>query len=157
MSTRTTIINSLIAQLETDTNSVGHRGYRFLHEINDFPSFYLAITNERRIHRGAGIRYGIMQCVVRGYCYSDSLDTLERYARDIETSIQRYRAVHAVIEEARVTSLRTDEGAMAPYGIVDMQLEVLYSVDYHYGMPAPIRADSTIVTADSTIYKADRE
>jgi hypothetical protein len=130
---------------------------RFLHEVNSFPAFYIHPQNESRVHEGAGEAYAIQSISVRGYQYSDQLDDIETFMRQIEVAIQTYAPTHRnLVDDARVVSVRTDEGTMAPYGIVDMQLEILYSIDYHYGMPAPIRADSTIVTADSTIYKADR-
>ena len=157
MSQRTTILNTLIAHIATATASAGFRGMRFIHEINSFPAFYIHPQNESRVHEGAGESYAICAISIRGYEYSDSLDRIEDYMREIEESIQTYaRAYPSLVDDARVISLRTDEGVMAPYGIVDMQLEVLYSVDYYYNKLGPILADSTLVTADSTIYTADR-
>ena len=157
MSQRTTILSTLVNHIATATASAGFRGMRFLHEINSFPAFYVHPQNESRIPEGAGGAYAIAAISLRGYQYSDQLDDIELFMRDIETAIQSYASTYAnLVDDARVLSLRTDEGTMAPYGIVDMQLEVLYSVDYHYGMDALVRADSTVVTADSTVYKADR-
>jgi len=157
MSQRTTILSTLITHIATSTSSAGFRGMRFLHEINSFPAFYIHPQNESRVHEGAGNAYAICAMSIRGYQYSDQLDDIETFMRDIEAAVQTYSVAYpSLVDDARVISLRTDEGVMAPYGIVDMQLEVLYSVDYHYDMPAPIRADSTVVTADSTIYTADR-
>ena len=128
MSQRTNLIADLITHIENSTDSTGHRGYRFLHEINSFPSFYIATNNERRIHRGAGTRYALVSCTVRGYCWGDTLDTVEAYARNIEQAIQTFRATNTLVEEMRVTSLATDEGTMAPYGIVDIIVETLYEL-----------------------------
>jgi len=157
MSQRTTILSTLVAHIATATSSAGFRGMRFLHEVNSFPAFYIHPQNESRVHEGDGGAYAICAVSLRGYQYSDQLDDIETFMRSIEIAIQTYApANRSLVDDARVISVRTDEGTMAPYGIVDMQLEILYRVDYHYGMPAPIRADSTVVTADSTIYKADR-
>lgn len=157
MSQRTAILATLVSHISSTISAQGSRGMKFIHEVNSFPSFYIQPQNESRIHEGAGEAYAMLSLSIRGYQYSDNIDAIELFMREIEVAIQTYaRAYPSLVDEARVSSVRTDEGRMAPYGIVDMQFEILYSVDYLYGMPAPIRADSTIVTADSTIYTADR-
>jgi hypothetical protein len=133
MSQRTTILRTLIAHIATSTSSAGFRGMRFLHEINSFPAFYIHPQNENRIHEGDGSAYAVQSISIRGYQYSDQLDDIELFMRSLEAAIQTYaQAYPDLVDDARVVSVRTDEGAMAPYGIVDMQLEVLYSVDYVY-------------------------
>lgn len=156
MSQRSDILRTLVSHIATSTASAGFRGMRFLHEINSFPAFYIHPQNESRVHEGAGSAYAIQSISIRGFQYSDQLDDIEAFMRAIEESIQSYAHTYpSLVDDARVVSVRTDEGHMAPYGIVDMQLEVLYSVDYVYGM-VKTRADSTIVTADTTKYTADR-
>lgn len=157
MSQRTDIIRTLVSHIATATDSAGFRGMRFLHEVNSFPAFYVHPQNESRVHEGAGGAYAVAAISLRGYQYSDQLDDIETFMRNLEIAIQTYAPTYPnLADDARVVSVRTDEGIMAPYGIVDMQLEVLYRVDYHYGMAAPVRTDSTLVTADSTVYTADR-
>lgn len=156
MSQRTDILRTLIAHIATTTASAGFRGMRFLHEVNSFPAFYIHPQNENRVHEGRGESYAVCALSVRGFQYSDNLDDIEDYMRAIEEAVQTYAKLYPSVDDARVVSVRTDEGTMAPYGIVDMQLEVLYSVDYYYNKLGPILADSTIVRADSTIYTADR-
>ena len=157
MSQRSDILRTLVSHIASNTASAGFRGMKFLHEINSFPAFYIHPQNESRVHEGAGSAYAIQSLSIRGFQYSDQLDDIEAFMRSIEEAIQSYAPTYPnLVDDARVVSLRTDEGTMAPYGIVDMQLEILYSVDYHYGMVAQIRADSTVVTADSTKYTADR-
>jgi hypothetical protein len=156
MSQRTDILSTLVAHISAATASVGFRGMRFLHEVNSFPAFYIHPQNESRVHEGDARAYAIQAISIRGYQYSDNLDDIEAFMRNIEESIQTYaRSYPDLVEDARVVSVRTDEGSMAPYGIVDMQFEVLYSVDYFYGM-IRFTADSTRVTADSTQYTADK-
>ena len=163
MSQRTDILSTLISHIATSTASRGSRGMKFLHEVNSFPAFYIHPQNESRVHEGAGRAYAIQSLSIRGYQYSDNLDTIEAFMRGIETAVQTYAPAYAnLVEDARVISVRTDEGTMAPYGIVDMQLEVLYSVNYLYGMkPATINntritVDSIVYTVDTVVYTADR-
>jgi hypothetical protein len=156
MSQRTDILSTLVVHISTSTSSAGFRGMKFLHEVNSFPAFYIHPQNESRVHEGAARAYAIQSISIRGYQYSDNLDDIEDFMRALEEAIQTYAPAYpSLVEDARVVSVRTDEGTMAPYGIVDMQLEVLYRVDYLYGM-IKTRADSTRVTADTTQYTADR-
>lgn len=156
MSQRTDIVTSLISHISTSTSSTGFRGYRFLHEINSFPSFYIAFQNESRIHKGAGSVYSIIALNLRGYCWSDALESIEVYMRELEVAIQTYRPQHLrFVDEARVVSVRTDEGVMQPYGVVDLNLEVLYQVIPNY--VSGITADSTIITVDTEQIKVDQQ
>lgn len=133
MSQRTTILSTLISHIASSTSSAGFRGMRFLHEINSFPAFYIHPQNESRIHEGDGGAYALVSLSIRGYQLSDQLDSIEDFMRAIEEAIQRYAPLYPqLVEDARVVSVRTDEGTMAPYGIVDMELQVLYTVDYHF-------------------------
>jgi hypothetical protein len=160
MSQRTAILSTLITHIAAGTASTGSRGMKFIHEVNSFPSFYIQPQNESRIHEGDGGAYAMLSLSIRGYQYSDNIDDLETFMRQIEVAIQTYAVAYSnLVEDARVNSVRTDEGRMSPYGIVDMQLEILYSIDYLYGMtPAitAVRADSTKIRADRTFYTVDR-
>lgn len=150
MSKRTSIISTLITHIESQTAADGYRGLRFLHEINSFPAFYIHPEVETRIHIGSDVRHAVISCSLRGYQYSDNIDDIESFARTLEAAIGSFSST--LVEEIRVTSLRTDEGLLEPYGVVDMQLEILYVVNPFIS----IRADSTQYTADSTIVFADR-
>lgn len=149
MSVRNSILASAIRAISTDTASRGYRGFRYLHELNDFPCFCIHPEVESR--QWTDQRYGILKCSLRGYVHSDTLDDVEIYSRAIERSLQTLsKSLRPLIEDARVISLRTDEGLMQPYGIVDMSLEILY----RYTQPT-ITVDRTDITADSTLVTGD--
>jgi hypothetical protein len=150
MSKRTSIITTLISHIESQTSASGYRGLRFLHEINSFPAFYIHPEAETRIHISSDTRHAVISCSLRGYQHSDNLDDIEDFARTLEAAIDSFSST--LVEEIRVTSLRTDEGLLEPYGVVDMRLEILYVVNPFIS----IRADSTQYTTDSTIVWADR-
>jgi hypothetical protein len=130
MSKRLDIINALIAHIESVVGFSGSRGLRFLHEINSFPSFYIHPRNESRKHDGRGSRMAILSIDLRAYGWSDNLDYIEALARSLESAVSSFRPLHqSLVHEARVTSLRTDEGAMTPYCICDCSLEILYGIN----------------------------
>lgn len=114
----------MINAIEAHSGSRGHRGMRFLHEINDFPQFYVHAGQESRTHIGRGVKLCLIEADIRGYSYSDSFEDIEAYARSIEHAIQLWRP--AIIDEARVLSLSTDEGLMRPYALCDISAQILY-------------------------------
>ena len=129
MAKRSSVISSLISWIESSVGYSGNRGLRFLHEINSFPSFYVHPRNESRRHDGNGSKLAILQLDIRGYGWNDDISYIETLVRDLEAAVQTYRLAHLhLVHEARVTSLRTDEGAMAPYCICDMSVEILYGI-----------------------------
>jgi hypothetical protein len=153
MSKRSNVIGTLISHIADSAGMIGNRGLRFLHEINTFPSFYVHPRNESRKHDGAGSKLAILQLDVRGYGWSEDLSYIEDLVRSIETAIQTYRRAHPdLIQEARVTTLRTDEGAMTPYCICDLTLEILYTVERF----AVYTCDSIALTCDSTLVTMDK-
>lgn len=130
MSRRTDLISALIAHISAVTGISGTRGIRFLHEINSFPHFYVHPQLETRTHISHGVRLAVITCEMRAYVYSDTLNEVERIARQIEQAVQTFPKQHLdLVDECRVTTLRTDEGVMAPYGLVDLTLEALYRIE----------------------------
>lgn len=153
MSKRSQIINSLISHIEASVGYGGFRGLRFLHEINSFPAFYIHPRNENRRHDGAGTKLAILSLDIRGYGWSEGSSYIEELVRNLERAIQTFRPTHLpIVHEARTIQLRTDEGAMEPYCICDMSVEILYSVE----RIQTITCDNTWFTCDSTLITVDR-
>ena len=125
---RTNIITNLKTALEVATETPGFRGLRFLHEINDFPTFYIHVREESRTHIGADVRFASMAIDVRGYIFTDNLDDTELYVRKLETGIQTFAEEECLIDEARTLSVKTDEGLMYPYSVCDLQLQIIYRI-----------------------------
>lgn len=118
------IVNNLIANLETTLGIKGYRGLQFLHNINDYPSFYLHAGKERFAHIGAGVKLKIIEAELRVYNYSDNLEDIEILLRRFESAIDSYFSTEA--DEFRVLEVSTDEGLMSPYQLADIKLEILY-------------------------------
>lgn len=151
MSKRYSIINQSISHIAANTNSRGYRGFRYIHQLNDYPCFCFHVETESRIWTDAP--YGVIKAALRGYTHTETLDGVEAYARTIERAVQSLSEEHReLILDARVLSVRTDEGLMLPYGIVDMQIEVLHIVKH----TDTVTADTTQFTADLTTIIADR-
>lgn len=134
MSRRTNIIAALIDSL-VDQGVVLRdnitRRLVFLHEVNDFPSICMTAGSESRFHYGANQRLAQLSVDLRGFIYDeDAVGNAEAYARSIEVAVDAYASSHYDIglREARVLSLRTDEGLFEPHGIIDMTIQITYEV-----------------------------
>lgn len=151
MSKRNTVISTTISHLIEQTATRGYRGFRYIHQINDYPCFCLHVETESRIWTDSP--YGVLKASLRAYTHSETLDSVETYAREIERAVQSLSEEHReTVLDARVLSVRTDEGLMLPYAVIDMQIEILYSIK-----PSDtITADTTRFTADTTQITADR-
>jgi hypothetical protein len=108
------------------------RRLAFLHEVNDFPAICTYTPRETRTHYGDGRRIAQITLNVRGYSYSgdDAIGECELLARSIEDAVDTYARAHPDLGlyEARVLSLRTDEGLYAPHGITDLTVQITYEV-----------------------------
>ena len=56
------------------------RQFKYLEEINDFPSICFLSRGENRLHRGAGRRLAGLQIDIRGYVYDPTLSNEENAA-----------------------------------------------------------------------------
>lgn len=136
MARRTDILDALVTHLAANTtahvNNV-HKSYKYLDDINDFPTITFLPQTETRVTRGADFRQGLLNIFVRGYVYSedDALGTAETFGMAVDDAIETFAANNRAlqVEEARVTEFRTDEGLFHPYGMADLSLQILYEVD----------------------------
>jgi hypothetical protein len=134
---RKQIIDGLVVELgQTPDVSPSNvfRHFKYLDEINDFPSICLLPRNEARIERGANRRLGIIEVALRGYTFDENnLDRAEFLAQNVEAKVDSFSANTAAkangVSDVRVVTFRTDEGLFEPYGIADLELQILYDVE----------------------------
>ena len=138
MARRTDIIEALVGHLGTNTDVHANnvpRTYKYMHDLNDFPAITFIPNREDRDHFGAGQVHGILAIQLRCYVYdgdtADIADECERLADQIEAAVDTFSATNRAleVEEARVVSLRTDDGLMIPYGVADLQISILYRLE----------------------------
>lgn len=138
MARRNDIIEAFVNHLGNNTDVLPtnvFRRYKYLDDVNDFPTITFVARREERDHRGAGFKMGIIGVDLRIYVYdgdtADIADECERLADQVESAIDTFADTYPQfsVEEARVATLRTDDGLMAPYGIADLQLAITYDVE----------------------------
>jgi len=138
MARRNNIIEALVDHLGTNTDVLPanvSRSYKYLDDVNDFPYITFVPRQENRDHYGAGRKLAVLAVDLRVYVYDgdteDIADECERLADQVEAAVDTFAATYRQfeVEEARVTTLTTDDGLMTPYGIADLQLSILYDVE----------------------------
>ena len=118
---------------DVDASNV-HKHYKFLDELNDFPSVCFVAGSESREQLGANRRLGTIDVALRGYVFDENnVDKAEILAQNVESKVDSFSANVAArangVSDARVTSFRTDEGLFTPYGLADLEIQILYDLE----------------------------
>ena len=108
--------------------------FKFLDELNDFPSVCFVAGTERRDQLGANRRLATIDVALRGYVFDENnVDKAEILAQNVESKVDSFSANVAArangVSDARVVSFRTDEGLLQPYGVADLEIQILYDLD----------------------------
>lgn len=144
MSARSQIQQAIIRQLKEKLNgcepystniyqSISSR-LKFWDEINDFPYICVTVGDEHREYLPGNFKWGRINYCLKIYVNSeDPEEELEKVLADVETAIDSnirlsYDLLNPSIttEDIRVLSIVTDEGNLAPFGVGEITLEVLY-------------------------------
>lgn len=121
-------------RFKSDLHENVFRGYKFIDEINDFPSIYIVAGTETRNYQTHGNTQSQLILALRAYIYDEEYELLnEQYGNltsDIEHIIYNLPKTHSHFEILDITiqSINTDEGLLTPYGIVELQILVSYEV-----------------------------
>ena len=118
---------------DVDASNV-HKRFKFLDELNDFPSVCFVAGSESREQLGANRRLGTIEVALRGYVFDENnVDKAEILAQNVESKVDSFSANVAArangVSDARVTSFRTDEGLFTPYGLADLEIQILYDLE----------------------------
>ena len=144
MSARSKIQKAIIKQLKETLNglspyetniydNISHR-LKFWDEINDFPFICVTVGDERREYESSQIKHGYINYCLKVYVNSENPEEdLETVMADVERAIDANIRLpydqfnpSARTEDIRVTSISTDEGMLAPFGVGEIYLEVFY-------------------------------
>lgn len=120
---------------ELDCHENVYPQYRFLEEINDFPTVCFYVVEETISHIGGDVRYKTALINLRGYVHEnlgeweDSNWWAEALLDDIEHVLRHVRERNRCFIDVRILELSTDEGIMSPYGVADMILAITYEAE----------------------------
>ena len=144
-SRRSDIINLLVTELKkidggtsdfdsgytfnTNLSNNVERKIRFLDEVNDFPSLYLAAGTEIRDFNSQNLTTATLDATIRAYVFSDdeSQDKMDDLIQDIEHVIYRIGDnSDKGIQEISISNISVDEGLFAPYGLSEIEVTIDY-------------------------------
>lgn len=145
MSKRTSIVTALVNQFKTiagnqpyQTNLFenAHAKLKFWDEIQEFPAVYVTPGSETREYLPADFTWGYLGVCVKVYVKSEdqAQEQLEALLEDLETCIDNNRVLvydpdnGLETTEILITSITTDEGLLAPYGVGEINLQVRYAL-----------------------------
>lgn len=144
MSTRSSIVNALVEKLKEIDGSESYQSnvfnnvtnkLKFWDEVNDFPYICVVPGSETRDYLPADFKWGFLGISLKVYVKGDEpIQELENLLEDIEKVIDANRTVAygetpaERTTEILITSIVTDEGLLAPYGVGEINLQVRYQV-----------------------------
>ena len=144
MSQRTKIVNALVDKFSEDINGADPylsdlRGrvsnkLKFWDEVNDYPSVHVNTGPETREYLPGGFKWGHLMISIRMYVNSenpeeDLEEILEYIERVIDDNGNLIYDTNKLIEDIQVLSINTDEGLLAPIGVGEMTIKILYDLE----------------------------
>ncbi len=108
------------------------RKLKFLDEVNDFPSLYIAAGTEFRDFNSKSLTVATLDVTIRAYVYGE--DNSQSLADDLVQDIEH--VIYSIgdnsdkgILDITIESISTDEGLAIPYGLAEAQLTVVYRLE----------------------------
>lgn len=144
MSARSDIVDKLVEVLSTidGTGSFNSNLFNnvtkrlvFWDEVTDFPHISVVASSEQRDYLPGGFKWGRLAVSLKIYVQAeDTIEALEAILKDVETVIDQNNELEYetgfTTQEIRLTSIETDEGVLAPHGVGEITLQVLYEVQH---------------------------
>ncbi len=144
MSRRTSIVKALAEKFKSIDGSTGYNSnifeasypfLKFWDEVNNFPCIYVVAGGESRQYLPSNQTWGFLAISVKIYVKGeDAQQLLEGLLEDVENVINENRDLVYDADKAYettemlITSITTDEGLLAPYGVGEINLQVRYPI-----------------------------
>jgi hypothetical protein len=107
----------------------------FWDELNDFPHICVVPGSESREYLPGDFKWGYLNISLKLYTKDENpLEQLEKLLEDVENVVDSNRELTYDVDtghrttEILITSIVTDEGLLAPYGVGEINLQVRYQV-----------------------------
>ena len=113
----------------TDLSNNVERKIKFLDEVNDFPSLYIAAGTEIRDFNSQNLTNATLDATIRAYVFSEdqSQEKIDDLIQDIEHVIYRIGDnSNKGIQQISISNLSTDEGLLTPYGLSEIEVTIDY-------------------------------
>ena len=104
--------------------------FKWLDQINDFPSICLHIETDYKSHVEAtpNVVGGDFNMLIRGYLHSENVvGAQDEFIQKIEDALNALTPATAIqIDDIHINSLEHDEGLFEPYGTVTINVDIAY-------------------------------
>ena len=113
----------------TDLSNNVERKIKFLDEVNDFPSLYIAAGTEIRDFNSQNLTNATLDATIRAYVFSEdeSQDKMDDLIQDIEHVVYRIGDnSDKGIQEISISNISADEGLFTPYGLSEIEVTIDY-------------------------------
>ena len=106
---------------------------KFWDEVNDFPFICAVPGLENRDYLPGGFKWGLLNIALKLFVYGEgSLERLESLISDVEYVLEHNEVLEydtgKHTTEILITSIVTDEGLLAPYGVGEVNISVRYEL-----------------------------
>ena len=139
---RTSITQALAAKFNTldgtapyttNLSNNAHAKLKFWDEVQDFPAVFVTPGSEQRDYLPGDFTWSYLNVCVKAYVRGEEpQQELEKLLEDLELVVDNNRvleyATGKTTTEILVTSITTDEGLLAPYGVGEINLQVRYAL-----------------------------
>lgn len=145
MSKRTQIVKALVEKVKYIDGSSTYNSnlynnvfnkLKFWDEVNDFPSVFINTGPETRQYLPGGFKWAHLTVNIRIYVNEENPEEiLEDIFADIEKIIDAngnmvYDSISgSKIEDMEITTINTDEGLLAPIGVGEIALHIMYDLE----------------------------
>ena len=110
-----------------------YRKLKFIDEVNDFPSLYLSAGTEIRDFQSENLTVATLDVIIRAYVYGEDNSQIiaDSLVQDVEHVIYSIGDnPEKGILDITIESISTDEGLAAPYGIAEIELSIVYRLEF---------------------------
>lgn len=144
MSARSKIVDALVVKLKLIDGTYGTyesnlfrnvwNKLKFWDEVNDYPSVFLNAGPETREYLPGGFKWGYLTITIRIYVKDEEPEAeLEKIFTDIEYIIDNNGTLDygsgSKTEDINIMSIHTDEGLLAPIGVGEITLQIMYDLE----------------------------
>lgn len=143
MSARSKIVDALVDKIkEVDGSSIYSinlfnnvfNKLKFWNEVDDYPSVYLSAGPETREYLPGEFKWGHLSVTIRIYVKAEEPEAeLEKVFTDIEYVIDNNGNLDynsgSKTEDIKIMSIHTDEGLLAPIGVGEITLQIMYDLE----------------------------
>ncbi len=143
MSARSQIANALVEKIKEIDGTTGWRSdlfnnveakLKFWDEVEEYPWVFVNNSTETREYLPGGFKWAYLMVNLRIYVKDDfPEERLEEIFEDIEKIVDTNGKLeydtNKFIEDMKILSITTDEGLLAPIGVGEVTLQVMYDLD----------------------------